>query len=208
MLAPRPQHPARQAPRANSRHEQLLAAAARVFRDKGYALTTMRDIAAATGMTAGSIYYHHASKGELLLAVYEEGVKRVNAAFERATAEPAEPWLRLERVMAAHLQVMLGESPDDAPFAGVFVQVRPHDFPPEHRDALIALRHGYEAKFRALLEALPLPRGTDRRLLRLHVIGALNHVPTWYRRDGAKSPQAIARAIARHLRHTLDTAAP
>jgi AcrR family transcriptional regulator len=142
--------------RAHNRQPQLLEAAARVFRQKGYAITTMRDIAAATGMTAGSIYYHYPSKGELLLAVYAEGVARVSAAVQAALQPPGTPWEKLERAMTAHLQMMVGQAPDDAPFAGVFVQVQPHDFPPDHHEALIALRNGYEATFRALLDALPL----------------------------------------------------
>jgi len=190
--------------RAHNRQPQLLEAAARVFRQKGYAITTMRDIAAATGMTAGSIYYHYPSKGELLLAVYAEGVARVSAAVQAALQPPGTPWEKLERAMTAHLQMMVGQAPDDAPFAGVFVQVQPHDFPPEHHEALIALRNGYEATFRALLDALPLKRGTDRRLLRLQLIGALNHVPQWYRPNGPRTPQAIARVMTRHLQAGLE----
>jgi AcrR family transcriptional regulator len=67
----------------------LLEAAARVFRQKGYGITTMRDIAAATGMMAGSIYYHYPSKGDLLLAVYAEGVARVSAAVRPHWSPPA-----------------------------------------------------------------------------------------------------------------------
>ena len=182
----------------------MLEGAARVFRQKGFGITTMRDIAAATGMTAGSIYYHYPSKGDLLLAVYAEGVRRVTAAVQEALEPDGTPWEKLQRAITAHLQMMVGQTPDDAPFAGVFVQVLPHDFPPEHHEALIALRNGYEANFRALIDALPLKRGTDRRLLRLQLIGALNHVPQWYRPDGPRTPQAIARVMTRHLQAGLE----
>lgn len=196
--------PTRIRTRAHNRQPQLLEAAARVFRQKGYGITTMRDIAAATGMTAGSIYYHYPSKGDLLLAVYAEGVRRVTAAVRAALEPHGTPWEKLQRAITAHLQMMVGQTPTDAPFAGVFVQVLPHDFPPEHHEALIALRNGYEATFRALIEALPLKRGTDRRLLRLQLIGALNHVPQWYRPDGPRTPQAIARVMTRHLQAGLE----
>jgi len=209
-----PSHPVRAEPveappkplrtRAHNRQPKLLEAAARVFRQKGYGITTMRDIAAATGMTAGSIYYHYPSKGDLLLAVYAEGVRRVTAAVEAAMEPEGTPWQQLERAITAHLLMMVGQAPGDGPFAGVFVQVLPHDFPPEHHEALIALRNGYEATFRALIDALPLKRGTDRRLLRLQLIGALNHVPQWYRPNGPRTPQAIARVMTRHLQAGLE----
>lgn len=191
---------ARGVPRAHNRQAALLEAAARVFRRKGYGLTSMRDIAAATAMTAGSIYYHYRSKSDLLLAVYAEGVRRALAAVDAARARPGDPWTRLERVLVAHLQTMLGAAPDGAAFAGVFMQVQPHDFPPEHHDALVALRDRYEERFRACIDELPLRRGVDRSLLRLQLIGALQHVPLWYRADGARTPPTIARALLRHLR--------
>jgi TetR/AcrR family transcriptional regulator, cholesterol catabolism regulator len=197
-------HNAGARPRSHNRHAQLLEAAAAVFRERGFALTTMRDIAAATGMTAGSIYYHYPSKGDLLLAVYAEGVRRVGEAFDRAVARPGDAWQKLHRAAAGHLQMMLGAEPRDADFASVFVQVQPHDFPPEHHAELVALRHDYEARFRRLVEALPLRRGVDRRLLRLQIIGALNHVPLWYRPEGPRTPAAIARAITLPLQRGLE----
>jgi AcrR family transcriptional regulator len=52
----------------NRRHE-LLSAAAQLFRRKGFAATTTRDIAAAAGMQSGSPFYHFKSKDALLFAV-------------------------------------------------------------------------------------------------------------------------------------------
>lgn len=166
----------------------------------------MRDIATTIGMTAGSIYYHYPFKGDLLMAVYSEGVRRAVDAVERAVVRPATPWVRLERAVAAHLALMVGNDRDASPFAGVFVQVQPHDFPPEHHQALIGLRNAYEDLFRGLLQALPLRPATDRSLLRLQLIGAMNHVPHWYRSKGMATPAAVARAMIRHFRVALDPA--
>lgn len=190
--------------RVHNRHDSLLSAAARVFCEKGYAQATMRDIAAETGMNAGSIYYHFPSKAELLLAVYGRGVTLVNDAVEAACRTGRGPWSVLEAVARAHLEMMLGTLPGTAPFARVFVHIQPHDFPPEQAAALVALRHDYESRFRGIIDDLPLPRGTDRSLLRLQLIGTLNHVPIWWRPGGRKSLAAIAKATVRHLRHPLD----
>lgn len=193
-------------PRVHNRHAALMAAAASVFRDQGYGLTTVRDIALATGMTAGAIYYHYPSKADLLRAVYEDAVREANAAFEAAVAGAADPWERLERAVAAHLEIMLGRTQGGPAFAGVFVKVQPHDFPPEHHAALTALRNGYEDRFRALIETLPLRRGVDRSLLRLHLVGSLNHVPIWYRPQGRLAPGTIARRIVGMLRAGVEAA--
>ena len=194
-------------PRAHNRHQDLLLAAAQVFRDKGYAQASMRDIAQASGMIAGSIYYHYAAKSDLLLAVYTEGVRLVSTAIDEILSSSASPVVQLERAVLNHLEMMLGTLPGASPFASVFIQVQPHDFPQEGRQALIELRHSYEDKFKVLIARLALRRGTDKSLLRLQLIGALNHVPIWYKADGRKSLNAIAKAMTAHVRWAMEDGA-
>ena len=191
---------AKGAVRAHNRHAELLAAAAQVFSRKGYGLSTVRDIAEASAMTPGSIYYHYPSKADLLFAVYKQAVTSAVAAFDRAVGEGSQPWEKLECVVVAHLETMLGKGPGGEAFAGVFIRMQPYDFPGEHRDALSALRNGYETRFGELLATLPLRPGVDRSLLRLHLVGSLNHVPIWYRDKGRLSPSGIARRIVQMLR--------
>lgn len=191
-------------PRAHNRHQDLLLAAAQVFRDKGYAQASMRDIAQAAGMIAGSIYYHYAAKSDLLLAVYTEGVQLVSQAIDEILASSDAPVVQLERAVLNHLEMMLGTLPRASPFASVFIQVQPHDFPQERRQALFDLRNSYEDKFKVLIARLQLRQGTDKSLLRLQLIGALNHVPIWYKANGRKSLGAIAKAMTAHVRWALE----
>ena len=90
-------------PRINNRRTRVLDAAAYRFRRQGFSATTMRDIAADAGMLAGSLYYHFTSKTALLIAVHEEGVRRIADAVDAAVAaaDPADPWQRLEQALAA-----------------------------------------------------------------------------------------------------------
>ena len=81
-----PSHARRNAPHSDNRLPTILDAAAQLFRRKGYRVTSMRDIAAASGMLAGSLYYHFASKEELLVAVYAEGVRRISVSVRAALA--------------------------------------------------------------------------------------------------------------------------
>ena len=180
-------------PRADNRLPLVLDAAARLFRDKGYAPTSMRDIAAASGMLPGSLYYHFPSKEALLAAVYGEGVGQITAAVEAALARDDDPWERLERACAAHLEALLSGSD----YAQVVVRVRPDDVP-EVAAELTAMRDGYERTFAQAIASLPLPRRTDRRALKLLLLGALNWAQTWYR-PGGDSPGVVARRFVRLL---------
>ncbi len=184
--------------RADNRRDVLLDAAARLFRERGYDAASMRHIASAVGMLPGSVYYHFSSKDELLCAVYEEGVRRIHEAVEDALTDRTEPWDRLTAAAAAHLETLLGDNDYGA------VVIRPYPTVPDDvRDQLITLRDGYETLFRGLIDALPLPPSVDRHYLRLHLFGALNWTPTWYR-PGGDGPRAIAEQIVGHLRHPLE----
>src|SRR2546425_9665565 len=94
------------APRQDNRRAQLLDAAARLFRERGFHATSMRDIAKAVDMLSGSIYYHFNSKQEMLLAVYAEGARRIGELVDAAVARETDPWKRLEAASAAHLNAL------------------------------------------------------------------------------------------------------
>jgi len=185
--------------RADSRLPLVLDAAAKFFSEKGYGYTSMRDIAGAAGMLPGSLYYYFASKEELLVAVYAEGVRRIKEAVAPALAQDADPWTRLTNVCAAHLSGLL----EDGDYGQVVIRVRPDDAPPVAK-RLVALRDEYETTFEQAIQTLPLPPRTDRRALKLMLLGALNWSQTWYR-SGKDSPQVLARRFVRLLRDPLET---
>ncbi|MBO6950007.1 MAG: TetR family transcriptional regulator [Rhodospirillales bacterium] len=179
-------------PRVNNRRAGILNAAAYRFRRQGYAATTMRDIASDAGMLAGSLYYHFKSKTALLIAVHEEGVRRIADAVDSAViaADPADPWKRLEAALAAHLNSLL----DGGDYAQVVIRDLPAD-EPELRATLIKLRDDYEDRFRALVDALPLSNKQDAGWLRLILLGAANWSKTWYRPDGTPPAEIAAHFI-------------
>jgi AcrR family transcriptional regulator len=190
--------PALPAPRADNRLPQILDAAARLFRAQGFQGTSVRDIVRAVDMLPGSLYYHFATKEELLAEVYAEGVRRISARVSAAIGPLADPWARLEAACVAHLEAIL----EDDDYAQVVIRVRPGDAPAA-QPRLTALRDEYEALFTRLVASLRLPRGTDRRTLRLMLLGALNWSQTWYQ-PGRDSPKTIARRLVALLRQPLE----
>jgi AcrR family transcriptional regulator len=191
---------ASRAPRQDNRRQQLLDVAARLFRERGYHVTSMRDIAHEVGMLSGSIYYHFSSKEELLLAVYEEGLRHIAEQVDAAVAERNTPWERLEAGCAAHLEALLELSD--------YTQVMIRVLPPEGgkvAERLLELRDRYEARFRKLIDELALPEAADRRYLRLLLMGGLNWSHVWYR-PGGDTPAVIAHRMIDLLRQRLDQA--
>ena len=77
-------------PAPEATRDQILLQAARLFRHQGYAATTLRQIADAAGIKAGSIYYHFGSKEEILGRVLDAGIEAVTTAVTtRIAALPA-----------------------------------------------------------------------------------------------------------------------
>lgn len=186
--------------RQTNRRAALMEAAARQFLANGFAATSMRDIAADAGMQPGSIYYHFPSKADLLVAVHEEGLQRITGATTSALQSNADaaPWDRLETACAAHLTVLL----EGGDFFQALMRNVPLDSDPS-RGHITELRDRYEAIFAGLLDALPLPDGTDRQDLRLMLLGAMNWSFTWYR-QGRATPAEIARTFVDFLRTGLE----
>jgi AcrR family transcriptional regulator len=182
-----------------NRWPALLDAAAALFAERGYHATSMRDLASATAMTAGAIYFHVASKQALLLAVYEEGVQRILDRVERAAAAEMDPWARLEKAIAAHLEAIL----DAGAYARVVIRILPRDAP-EIAAELTELRNRYEARFRRYFSAISLPRERDAAIARLALLGAMNWTPVWYK-AGGRPAAAIAREFLAPLRALAGT---
>jgi AcrR family transcriptional regulator len=184
-------------PRSDNRLTAVLDAAARLFASKGYSASSMRDIAEACDMLPGSLYYHFSAKEDLLVSVYERGVEELRAGVQAALASRAAPWERLEAACAAHLETVLRASD----YAQVLIRVLPEDMPPVAA-RLRELRDRYERDFASVVAALPLAPDTDRRTLRLLLLGALNWSRFWFNPGGRETPRSLARKFVKLVKES------
>lgn len=187
------------AQRPDNRRVQLLDAAARLFCQRGFHATSMRDIAKSVDMLSGSIYYHFDSKQDMLLAVYAEGARRIGDLVDAAAAGETDPWRRLEAASAAHLNALSITHRD---YAQVMIRTLPQEADGVGGQ-LREIRRDYEAKFRQLIDALLLPPDVDRHYLRLMLIGALNWSHVWYK-PGGDRPEVVAKAFIQSLRRRAE----
>lgn len=175
---------------APDRRAELIEKASRLFGERGYTKTSMRDISAAFGILHGSLYHHFGSKEELFIAVYAAGVDRFIADVEKAVAPLTDPWQRLEAACVAHLEALLRR---ESPAATVLADWS-STYTDHLRMALVAERDRYEKVFSRLTDAVELPDGVKRRYFRLGLLGALNGALMWYQ-SGRDSPATVARHL-------------
>lgn len=80
-------------------HDLILEGAFALFEDRGYAGTTMRDIAAAAGISASTIYVYFASKLDILFAIYAPWLTERLDRLERRIARIDDPRERLRQIL-------------------------------------------------------------------------------------------------------------
>jgi AcrR family transcriptional regulator len=170
---------------------EILDAAVELFSRKGYAATSMRDIADAVGLQPGSLYAHIRSKEDLLVGIIEQ----VRHAFlqngETALADKTQSVAdRLRRFAAAHLQIIA----DNRASAVVFLHEWKSLEGPELKEVL-RNRDRYENMLVALLEEGVKTgefRDVDPRLTAVAVLSLLNWAHTWYRADGPMTATEVS----------------
>lgn len=174
----------------------ILDVAARLFREQGYGPVSLRKIAEAAGIKAGSIYYHFGSKDEIVVAILDAGIRAVHEKMRQAVLEHPHHSAAaiLRAAIRAHLRALLDVSDYSSANVRIFGQV-----PQSVRDANLPTRRAYEAEWDNLLTRLQkegaLRRNVDIRRLRLMLIGALNATLEWF--DPKRgSVEALASAYA------------
>jgi AcrR family transcriptional regulator len=161
-----------------NRRQQLIKVAARLFRRKGFDATSTRDIAAATGMHSGSPFYHFKSKGALLCAVMEEGMRAATLRQTSVLQPLDDPAQALRRLIRSHFDTLLGPGRDFIPV----MLYESRSLTARQRAGINKLQREYEAAWMPVLHALAAAGllRADVNLARLLIFGALNWSVQWF----------------------------
>ncbi len=191
---------------ALQRRTEVLATAERLFAERGFHATSVRDIAQALDIKAGSLYAHIQAKEELLWESVSAAADRFFSAVEPIVESDVVPIEKLRRVIAAHVRVVT----DSAPSASVYTTQWRHLSEPR-RSEFAARRDAYEQMFRSLVRDC-IREGTladvDEKFATMLILSSINWVYQWYRPDGPMTPDEIARKLTNMLLNGLRHAGP
>ncbi len=90
----------------DDRTGHLRAVARKEFGRRGYEATTMRDIAAAAGLSTGTVYRAFASKDDLLFSIMHSYSEKVTDVWNAALRSPSSPLERLDALMWGNIHVV------------------------------------------------------------------------------------------------------
>ena len=178
-----------------TRKEQVIRKAAELFREKGYAASSMRDLAQKLGIEAASLYSHIKSKEEILHNLCFD----MAAEFRKSLVEveklnvPASEKLRLGII--GHVEVMA----KDLTASAVFMNEHRHLSQPFLRDFLL-LRINYINRFKAIIEAGiksgEFKETIDTKLAVMTLFSSLNWMPQWYNPGSPIQPTALGEQLS------------
>ncbi|MFY7734122.1 MAG: TetR/AcrR family transcriptional regulator [Bacteroidia bacterium] len=180
-----------------NRKEQIIDAAALLFKQKGYASTTMRDLATELGIEAASIYHHIKSKEELLEGIcfdmankFISNAKEVNDIYFNA-----EEKLRL--AIKLHVETITENQNQSAVFLSEWRNLS------EPKLTLFKqLRQQYENQFTIILmdgENEDIFDQVDKKFAVLSILSTINFVNEWYKPDGKMNAAEIAEKLSNFI---------
>ena len=175
------------------RRDELLAVAERLFSERGYEATSVRDIADALAIKAGSLYAHIETKEDLLWKILDRAADRFFEAVQPIVESNLVTVEKLRRLIAAHVRVIT----ESAAAAAVYTTEWRHLTEPRRKE-FAARRDAYERIVRGLVHDA-IREGTfgdvDEKFATLMILSSINWIYQWYRPDGPMTPEEIARKI-------------
>ncbi|MFT3932395.1 MAG: TetR/AcrR family transcriptional regulator [Chitinophagaceae bacterium] len=91
----------------STRKETIIETAARLFRERGYSATSMRDLAEQVGVEAASLYNHISSKAEILQELCYKVANKFMTHIDKVDAEDTSSIKKLEAILRFHIQQMV-----------------------------------------------------------------------------------------------------
>lgn len=183
----------------------MLDAAAAVLAERGYAGFGLAEVARRAGLQTGSLYYHFASKDELVHETLRIGTTNAREAVEQAVAAlgpDPDPLAALTTALSAHLTAVLAH--------GTFTRATIRSYgqlPPALADRQRALQREYGATWRALFdraaETGAIRADVDLAAVRLLLLGAMNWSIEWFDPDGPVTADELAAQLATVTLHGI-----
>ena len=179
-------------PLVSERREEILALAAKIFADKGYASTTVREIADAAGILSGSLYHHFDSKESMLDEIMHGFLDHIVEQY-RATVDAGGDPIDVLRALVREAFSSLGGNP-----AALAVMINEFNFLVQF-PRFTYLREGAEETERLWTGVIEEGMRTgvfrsdiDARMIYRFMRDSIWISVRWYRPDGKYRPEEIA----------------
>jgi AcrR family transcriptional regulator len=177
-----------------NRREQIIYTAAKLFRNKGYAASSMRDIANELNIEAASLYHHIKSKEEILEMICFSMANKFLSSIAEANDIYFNAEERLRKAILHHVEIIT----EDIDKSAVFLREW-RSLPENSLNDFVQLRNHYESEFTKIMESgvqEDVFDHVDVKFAVLSVLSSVNWINEWYRPEGKMGVNEIAQKIS------------
>lgn len=198
-------------PKQRASAREILDAAAQAFSERGYAATSIDDIADVLGCTKGRIYHYFRTKGDLFIGIHHQalewGIEAIGPVAERTDVGPAE---KLREMVHAHVMHLMNRFSYMGPaqFHGDMELASEGRKKDQAIARLLELRRQFEGYYVSVVKegvAAGAFRDVDVTLVVRAVIGTVNWLYVWFRpddpHDSPRERERIATEFAEYALH-------
>ena len=187
--------------------DEIITAAAKVFRTKGYHAATVQDIADEVGILKGSLYHHFESKEDLLYLIVKEPITRMYQTMGEIVASELPAAEKLRRAIRAHLDAF------DRHYPHLFVYLREREeMKRRFRERFKLSPKQYERFWQQILregmKAGEFRPDFDVPVVSYGLLGMLNWLYKWYDPRGRLGVREVADQFSALALAGLTGAAP
>jgi TetR/AcrR family transcriptional regulator, cholesterol catabolism regulator len=179
----------------DQRLDALIASSARVFAERGYHETSMRDLSRATGVSLSGLYYYVDSKEELLFLIQHRNFAMVLDSLRECLEGVERPTDKLFRFIENHLEFFGSHMPE--------MKVLSHEAGALSGDFLNRVNEQKREYTRVLMDILQEieesngPAHANRRVAAYSLFGMMNWIYNWYNPLGDIDVGLLAQNMAR-----------
>jgi len=174
--------------------QRILKASGKIFAEKGFHRTSVRDISRATKMSLAGLYYYFTTKEELLYLIQERCFVTLLLGWERAATADMDVRTRIRVFAENHLSFFCHNMHE--------MKVMAHEdesLTGEFQVKILVLKRRYVKVIMDLIRELQDRegrKGIDLRVVTFSLFGMMNWIYTWYHPDGPTTPDALAERFA------------
>lgn len=176
----------------NNKYEKILKVAAALIRQKGYNGASLQEIANKVRIHKSTIFHYFKNKEELLLRILEESVDEVTSDLRRiVNNNNLKPEEKLKDAFDNHLCSMLEKHSDNV--NAYLYELR--NLSEKNRNIYLGKRKRYEKDFERIIKEMKAEgffRGLNTKMVTYGILGMLNWVAKWYKKEGPLSPKEIS----------------
>lgn len=180
------------------KREEVVQTAARHFCRKGFANTSMGEVAAGLGISKATLYQYFSSKQEVLFECHLLSIQHGEAGIVLAKQSAGSG---LDRFIAYLQRYMLGAFSD---LGGLTLLTDVSSLSPEQRKVIVEKRAAISHRTDQLI-AEGIRDGSirpcDPKMGKLFAMGVVNWISAWYSDDGERSPEELVRAFTEFFVH-------